>query len=66
MKNLLKIGSLLGLLLTIVPPIIFFMGNSDLSQMKWTMGIGMVLWFVTAPFWINKKLEGGSPETEGK
>lgn len=59
MKSLLKIGSLLGLLLTIVPPIIFFMGNADLSQMKWTMGIGMVLWFVTTPFWINKSVNNG-------
>lgn len=54
MKILLKIGSFLSLALTIVPPIIFFVGNLELSQMKGYMGIGMVLWFVTAPFWINK------------
>ncbi len=54
MKMLLKIGSFLGLVLTLVPPIIFFVGNLELSLMKGYMGIGMVLWFVTAPFWINK------------
>lgn len=54
MKILLKIGSFLSLALTIVPPIIFFVGNLELSQMKGYMGIGMVIWFVTAPFWINK------------
>lgn len=54
MKILLKIGSFLSLALTIVPPIIFFVGDLELSQMKGYMGIGMVIWFVTAPFWINK------------
>ncbi len=54
MKILMKIGSFLSLVLTIVPSIIFFVGNLELSQMKGYMGIGMVLWFVTAPFWINK------------
>ena len=49
-----KIGSFLSLVLTIVPSIIFFVGNLELSQMKWYMGIGMALWFMTAPFWINK------------
>lgn len=54
MKILLKTGSFLGLALTIVPSLIFFTGDLELSQMKVYMGIGMVLWFVTAPFWINK------------
>ena len=54
MKILMKIGSFFSLVLTIVPSIIFFVGDLELSQMKWYMGIGMVLWFVTAPFWINK------------
>lgn len=54
MKILLKTGSFLGLALTIVPSLIFFTGDLELSQMKVYMGVGMVLWFVTAPFWINK------------
>jgi hypothetical protein len=65
MKSLLKIASLLGLVLSIGPPILFFLGKTDLGQMKLGMGIGMVVWMVTAPFWINKK-EDGRPETEGK
>jgi hypothetical protein len=47
MKILMKIGSFLSLALTIVPSILFFVGDLVLSQMKWYMGIGMVLWFVT-------------------
>lgn len=54
MKILIKIGSFLGLALTIVPSLSFFTGDLELSQMKVYMGVGMVLWFVTAPFWINK------------
>lgn len=54
MKILLKTGSFLGLALTLVPSLIFFTGDLELSQMKGYMGIGMALWFVTAPFWINK------------
>ena len=54
MKILIKIGSFVSLALTIVPSLIFFNGDLELSQMKVYMGVGMVLWFVTAPFWINK------------
>ena len=54
MKILIKIGSFVSLVLTIVPSLIFFTGDLVLSQMKIYMGVGMVLWFVTAPFWINK------------
>lgn len=54
MKNLLKLISLLGLVMSILPPILFFLGKMELSSMKLWMGIGMVVWMVTAPFWINK------------
>ncbi len=54
MKILIKIGSFVSLALTIVPSLIFFNGDLELSQMKVYMGVGMVLWCVTAPFWINK------------
>jgi hypothetical protein len=56
MKKILKSGSLLGLMLTIYPPVMFYMGDVNLDRMKWAMGIGMLLWFVTAPFWINKSV----------
>jgi hypothetical protein len=54
MKNLLKLTSLIGLVLTIVPPVFFFLGKTDMGQMKLLMGIGMAIWFVSAPFWVNK------------
>lgn len=55
MKSLLKLASAIGLVLSIVPPVLFFIGSMDMSSMKLWMGIGMVAWMVTAPFWINKK-----------
>lgn len=63
MKSVLKIASVIGLMLSIVPPILFFLGNMDLDTMKLWMGIGMLAWMVTAPFWINKK-EDRRPKTE--
>lgn len=66
MKNLLVILSVVGLMTTIFPPVLMFLGKMDLASMKIWMGVGMIMWFVTAPFWINKKREDGRPETEEK
>lgn len=54
MKNLLKLLSLVGLVLSIVPPVMLFLGKMQMDSMKLWMGVGMVVWMVTAPFWINK------------
>ncbi|PZV85310.1 hypothetical protein CLV31_103101 [Algoriphagus aquaeductus] len=66
MKIMLKIGSLIGLMLTIVPPVLFFLGQIEIDSMKLWMGIGMLAWMVTAPFWINRQQEDRRPETEEK
>ncbi len=54
MKNLLKLVSFVGLTLSIVPPVLLFLGNMEMDSMKLWMGIGMLAWMGTAPFWINK------------
>lgn len=64
MKLLLKITSLLGLLLTALPPIMYFMDQIALSSCKTLMVIGMIAWFVSAPFWINSSKN--TTETESK
>jgi hypothetical protein len=66
MKYILILISSVALLLTIVPSIFFFMGRMEMDPMKLWMGVGMVAWMVTAPFWINKKQEEGQPEAGGK
>lgn len=53
MMLLVKIISYLGLGLTVVPAMLLLSGNSDI-QYQLLAVVGMVLWFVTAPFWINR------------
>lgn len=54
MKLVLKLISLAGLLLTIVPPILFFMTKiNHQAQNRW-MFAGAVIWFVSASFWLGK------------
>ncbi|GAA4413295.1 hypothetical protein GCM10023187_41420 [Nibrella viscosa] len=55
MKTILKPLSYIGLLLTVMPAFLVFYGVLSLDNHKLLMLIGMLLWFVTAPFWILKK-----------
>jgi hypothetical protein len=42
-----------------IPPILVFLGEIDLDTTKLLMTIGMVAWFSSAPFWINKETDVG-------
>jgi hypothetical protein len=55
MKNTLKIISLVGLVLTILPSMLVFKGVIELKLHYILMIIGMVLWFGSAPFWMRSK-----------
>ncbi len=58
MKSLiLKIISYLALAGTIIPSMLVFFGDMDLQTNKNIMTISMIIWFVTVPFWINKKVD---------
>jgi hypothetical protein len=57
MKNLLRIISFLGLILTVFPGILVFMGKLSFENYKTWVLIGTLIWFATAPFWINKGLQ---------
>ena len=61
MRSILKIISYIGLLLTVVPAFLVFAGVIELNFHKTLMVIGTLLWFFTAPFWMNKETH-----TEGK
>ena len=54
MKILLKIISFFGLGLTLIPSILLFSGQISAGTCKLLMFLGTVLWFVTAPFWMNE------------
>jgi hypothetical protein len=55
MKILLISIAFIGLLATILPSILVFFGTIELGTHKTIMGIGMVVWFVTAPFFMKRK-----------
>jgi hypothetical protein len=55
MKTILKIVSVAGLILTVVPSFMVFSESITLDMNKWLMLLGTILWFGTAPFWMNKK-----------
>ena len=55
MKTLLKLVSLIGLLATIVPAFLVFTDIITLDTNKLFMIVGTILWFVSAPFWMNKE-----------
>ncbi|MCD6596695.1 MAG: hypothetical protein J7L04_03355 [Bacteroidales bacterium] len=55
MKSLLKIISLIGLLVTIIPSFLVFADVIAPDTNKLLMIAGTLLWFSTAPFWMNKE-----------
>jgi hypothetical protein len=55
MKRILQLISLTGLLLTIVPPVLFFIGNISHTTQNMLMLIGAFTWFLSAFFWLGKK-----------
>jgi hypothetical protein len=57
MKQILQLISLAGILLTIIPPILFFMGKISQSSQNTWMLIGAVIWFGSAIFWLGGKVK---------
>lgn len=63
MKTLLKLGSYIGLGLTVVPAVLVFMGKLTWHTHAVLMAVGALLWFLTAPFWmVEKKAARGTGE----
>ena len=55
MTNILRLLSAAGLALTIIPSVLAWYGYIPWLTHAQLMFAGMVLWFVTAPFWMNKE-----------
>lgn len=47
MKIALLVAGIVGLLLTIVPPVLYFAARIDHEAAKTGMTVGMVVWFAT-------------------
>ena len=57
MKRILQLISIIALLLTIVPPVLFFTEKITQNQQNFWMLIGAIVWFASALFWLGKKSE---------
>jgi len=57
MKVLVKLISYIGLILTLIPSLLVSSGNISLDSCKMLMVIGTIVWFVSAPSWMNKAEE---------
>ena len=53
---LLKIISYVALIGTIIPSLLVFFGDMSIETNKTIMTVSMIVWFITAPFWINKNV----------
>jgi hypothetical protein len=60
MKNILKIISFIGLGLTLIPSFLVYQGVLSPETNNNFMLIGTIIWFLTAPFWMNQKSEAVS------
>lgn len=54
MKTALCIISFLGLLLTVIAPLLLWAGQLDIATNRILLNIGMILWFGTAVFWVKQ------------
>ena len=54
MKLLIKFISYVGLGLTLILSLLVFVGNISFDSSKMLMFIGTIIWFVSAPSWMNK------------
>ncbi len=54
MRLLLRAVSLIALLATIVPPLLFVADVLDLDQVKAWMAVAAVVWFAVTPLWMDR------------
>ena len=54
MKHLIKFISYISLGLTLIPAFLVFTGNISLDSSKMLTLAGTIIWFVSAPSWMNK------------
>lgn len=53
-RIILGLLALIGLILTLIPSLFVFAGTLSAQTNKTLMAIGMLLWFIVAPFWIKR------------
>jgi hypothetical protein len=53
-KNAARLVSLVSLVGTILPPVLFFAGHIDLDATKTWMLAATLAWFVATPVWMDR------------
>jgi len=56
MITILKTISYAALVITLVPAFLVYAGIMSFESYKYWVLAGTLVWFATAPFWINKKM----------
>lgn len=64
MRQVMQIISILALVVTIIPSVLFLAGQAELSTVKLTMLIATISWFLVAPFAWQRG--GQTPAQEGE
>ncbi len=54
MRTAARLVSLVSLVATILPPILFFAGRLDLDATKLWMLVATVTWFAATPIWMDR------------
>lgn len=54
MKRAARIVSMVSLVGTILPPLLFFAGQMDLGATKLWMLVSTVAWFAATPVWMDR------------
>jgi hypothetical protein len=55
MKKIFLMISMLALLFTIIPSILFLAGSIKLAGVKLIMLLATITWFAVTPFWMEKE-----------
>lgn len=58
MRKTLQIVSWLSLAAMMVGPVLYLAGRMELSAVKAWMLVFTIVWFVTVPFWMDRKEKG--------
>jgi len=55
MRKLLQLLSVVALIATLVPAVLFMNDTIDLDKVKTLMTIATFVWFIATPFWMGRE-----------
>ncbi|TWU43342.1 hypothetical protein Q31b_23810 [Novipirellula aureliae] len=56
MNTIAKVISLIGLVVTVVPCLLYYFGRMDHETVKTVALVGTILWFLSTPLWMGRRL----------